>query len=297
MTLEQMETFVAIYRSRSFQKAAEMLYIPQPTASHRIQQLEKELGKPLFLRGKREIKLTPEGEAFLPYALKAIGAVVDGREAVELVRRGARGKLSIGCNNSFAACVLPEIMASFLAKYPDISVQVHTYAANELVRLIKNKEFQVAITRYSSNDSNLSYRLLYSEPTLLIVSSSHPMASASSVSLEEAVCEPVIAYPGDTQYSKLLETSFSQKNIKYTTHFETNNLQLIKWLVAQNKGVLFYAPSYMRQEIERGELKAVPLQGDPFPLSQTYLMYSEDMLNSLDQLMVHHVEEHYRKLV
>ncbi|TVY07903.1 LysR family transcriptional regulator [Paenibacillus cremeus] len=296
MTLEQMETFVAIYRSGSFQKAAEKLYIPQPTVSHRIHQLEKELGKSLFLRGRREIRLTPEGEAFLPFALKSLTAVHDGREAVELVKRGAQGKLSIGCNNSYAACVLPDIMASFLSRYPNISVQVHTYAANELVRLIKNKEFQVAITRYTSNDPHLSYHLLHSEPTMLIVSSSHPMARAASVSLEDAVHEPIISYPRDTQYSKQLEASFNKQNIKFTTRFETNNLQLIKWLVARNAGVFFYSPSYMKQEIERGELTAVPLQDDPFFQSQTYLMYNEEPLNSLDQLLIRHMKEHYWSL-
>ncbi|TBL81523.1 LysR family transcriptional regulator [Paenibacillus thalictri] len=296
MTLEQMETFVAIYRSGSFQKASEKLYIPQPTVSHRINQLEKELGKSLFMRGKREIKLTPEGEAFLPFALKALAAVIDGRDAIELVKKGAIGKLTIGCNNSYAACVLPRIIASFLSRYPDISVQVHTYAANELVRLIKNKEFQVAITRYTSNDPHLSYHLLHSEPTMLIVSTSHPMAKAGKVNLEEALREPVISYPRETQYSKELEASLNQQNVKFTTRFETNNLQLIKWLVARNAGVFFYSPSYMQQEIERGELIAVPLQDDPFPRSQTYLMYYEDPLNSLDQLLIRHLKEHYWNL-
>ncbi|WP_028610120.1 LysR family transcriptional regulator [Paenibacillus harenae] len=291
MNLEQISTFLTVYQSGSYKKASELLYLPQPTVSNRINQLEKELGKSLLLRGKGNVKLTEEGKAFLPHARRILGALKEGMEAVERVGEGATGKLSIGCNNSFAASILPDVMEAFANQYPDVSIKVYTYASSELVRLMKNQHFQLGITRYTSNDSGLNYRPILSEQTMLFVSPDHRFASRISVSLEEILQEPILTYPKETQYRKMIDVTLNQFSLSYQPKLETNNLQLIKHFLKINTGVFLSGSAYMRKEIKQKELVQLEIERNPFPLSQVFVAYRDNELHSLDYLFIKLFEE------
>lgn len=290
MNLEQIDTFLKIYHTGSYSKAAEQLYIPQPTVSHRISQLEKALGKSLLIRGKGAVKLTEEGKAFLPYARKILGAVQDGKEAVDQVGQGSTGKLSIGCNNSFAHA-LPEIMDSFTAAYPNVSIKVYCYPTKELIRLMKNQSFQLCITRYASNDSSIVYRPVFSEETMLYVSPEHKFAGRHSVSLEEILKEPLITSPKETQYRKIIDMTLSQYHMPYYAKYETNNLQLTQHYLKKNMGVCLSGSLGMRNEVKRGELIQLEIENNPFPSVQVFIAYLDREMNSLDYLFMKHFEE------
>jgi DNA-binding transcriptional LysR family regulator len=290
MNIEQITTFLSVYQSGSYKMAAELLYLPQPTVTHRINQLEKELGKTLLIRGKGKVALTEEGKAFLPHARNVLGALQEGKEAVERVRSGAGGKLSIGCNNSFAAYVLPEVMSSFSELYPSVSMKVYCYSSLELVRLMKNQQFQLGITRYRSNDSGIVYRPVFSEEMMLYVSPSHKFASEKSLPLQTILKEPLVSYPKDTQYRKMLDATVSQYDVNYQVKVETNNLQLIKHFVRTNAGVFLSGGVYMQKEIREKELVQIKIEHNPFPLSQVFVVHKESELNSLDSLFIRHFE-------
>ncbi|MBB6734124.1 LysR family transcriptional regulator [Cohnella zeiphila] len=290
MNLEQISTFLAVYQSGSYKKAAEQLYLPQPTVSHRVNQLEKELGKSLLIRGKGRVKLTEEGKAFLPYARRIMGTLKEGQEAVERVSEGSTGKLSIGCNNAFAAYILPDVMDSFIGDYPHVSIKVYTYPSSELVRLMKSQHFQLGITRYTSNDSGLIYRPVLSEETMLFVSPQHRFANRRSVTLEEILCEPMLTYPKETQYRNMIDVTLAQHSLTYRPKLETNNLLLIKHFLLRNAGVFLSGSSYMSKEVNNRDLIQLEIEHNPFPLSKVFVAYRENELHSLDYLFIKHFE-------
>lgn len=291
MNIEHIVTFLKVYQVGSFQQAANQLYLPQPTVSHRISQLEKEVGNTLLIRGKGKVRLTDEGKAFLPYARSIIGAFQEGKEAVGQVKEGTTGKLSIGCNSSFASCILPHVMDSFNSKHANVSIKVYCYSTSELVRLMKSRTFQLGITRYTSNDSDLNYRLVYSEPMMLYVSPQHRFANYKRIGLEEILQEPLITYHKDAQSRKLIDVTLNQLNLTYKPKFESNNLSLLKHFNQMNVGVLFSGPSYMKSEVKKNELVQIEIEHNPFPLSQLFILYREDELSSLDQLFIRHFED------
>jgi DNA-binding transcriptional LysR family regulator len=295
MNLDQIITFLTVYQMGNYQKAADHLYLPQPTISHRITQLERDLGKALLIRGKGNVKLTEEGKAFLPHARRILGALQEGKDAVEKVMLGETGKLSIGCTNVFAAHVLPELLDSFLEIYPQISIKVYSYAPTELLRLMKNQYFQIGITNFTSNDSQIIYRPVFSEQTRLFVSPQHPFASCDSVSLEEILKEPLIVYPKETSSRKMIDATLSQFNLTYHTKVETNNLQLIIHFIKKNTGVFLSGSLTLRQEIESKQLVQVEIKNNPFPLSHIFLAYPDVDLNSLEHLFIKHFEEQINK--
>jgi len=292
LTFDQILTFVTIYRTGSISKAAEKLYLPQPTVSHRIKQLERELGKPLLIRVNGTVRLSQEGHAFLPFALSALTALDQGREAVEQLEHGLTGTLSLGCNNSFAGTMLPSILESFMAMHPGIALKVHCYSTEEQIKMLKSKHIQIGITRYTANDPSITFKLLYAHPAYAVISREHPYAERDELSLEEVLKERLILYEAESLHRKKIDMTFKDLNMLYDPHYETNNLQLIKFWIKSTMGIFLSCPLYMQPEIDSGEMVAIPIEHNPFPTNQIFLMYRDENLNSLDRLFMRHLEQY-----
>ena len=174
MNLEQIKTFLTVYRSGSFQKAAEQLYIPQPTVSHRIHQLEKSLGKKLIHRRKNGNQLTLEGKAFYPYALQILEILEQGQIAVDKAAKQEEELLEIGCTNSLSNRFLYDLLQDFIHLFPQIRVKVRSFSTGEILQGIRRGTFNIGLCRYSIDDSELSFRLVNSEHIYFIVSAGHP---------------------------------------------------------------------------------------------------------------------------
>jgi DNA-binding transcriptional LysR family regulator len=290
MNLDLIKTFLSVYQLGSFQKAAEQLFLPQPTVSHRMNQLETMLGTKLIVRNKGENRLTIEGKAFVPFALKMVEAFDQGQLAIEEISKGAKGRLVLGSTNSISAYILPDIIKQFLQKFPHIDVKVDSYSTEEIINRVKMRKFQIGFTRFSLNESSLTFRLISSEQIYLIVPRSHHYASWKSVTLKEVVMEPLILYQKSTQYRDTVDFTFNRFNIPYHVKYEMNNLELIKQLVAADFGVTLFAPSYMRSELESGVFVKIPIEKNPFPIRQTFMIYNEKELNSVDKFFINHMQ-------
>lgn len=284
MNLELIHTFLAVHRSGSFQKAAEQLFLPQPTVSHRIHQLEKAIGKQLIVRRKSGNQLTLEGRAFYPYALKLLEVLDQGKTAVEKASRQEQLQLELGCTNSLSNLFLYKTLQNFIALFPQTNIKVHSYSTTEVIHAVRRGMFNLGIIRYSIEDTELSFKLLNSEHIYFIVSSSHPWASRSSVTLQDVARHQLVLYQEGKQYRETIAFVFEKMNLSLNVKYEMNNLELIKQMVAGGYGATLFAPSYMGNEVLNGTLVALPIENNPFPMRQTFLICNKGKLNSVDQM-------------
>lgn len=130
MNLNQLTGFITVCKTLSFTNAARQIGVPQSTISRQINDLEAQLEVKLFYRTKRDVQLTAEGQAFLPYAEKILEAAQSGTQAVKQLRTGAKGRLSIATietSNAF----LTDCLEAFIEKYPDILVDIHCISPAE----------------------------------------------------------------------------------------------------------------------------------------------------------------------
>lgn len=289
MNLEQIKTFIMVYRSGSFHKAAELLFIPQPTVSHRIHQLEKSLGKKLIHRRKNGNQLTLEGQAFYPYALQILENLEQGQVAVEKAAKQEEALLEIGSTNSLSNMFLFGILKDFIDRFPQTRIRVHSYSTGEVIQAIRRGTFNVGLCRYSVDDSELTFRLVNSEHIFFIVSKDHPWSGYSTVTLEEISRHPLIVYQEGMQYREIIDFVFKQKRLSCQMIYEMNNLELIKQMVADGYGATLFAPSYMGNEISRGALVAIPIEHNPFPMRQTFLVCQKEKMNRVDKMFYDHV--------
>ena len=113
-----------VYRERSFSKAAQNLYISQPSLSARIKKVEEQIGVPLFDRSTSPLQLTEAGRIYIRAAEEISEIEQRVENAINNLNTLQTGRLSIGASNLFAAYVLPPLISRFKQRYPKIDVQI-----------------------------------------------------------------------------------------------------------------------------------------------------------------------------
>ena len=145
MLLANVESFLEVARQGNMRRAAETLYVSQPTLTARIQALEAELEATLFRRSRSGMTLTAAGRAFMPYAERALESLRGGTALVRDVERGVAGELAIGAAAAVSAYVLPELLARFTAEHPDVRLLVRTGHSEELVDAVVRGEVALGL--------------------------------------------------------------------------------------------------------------------------------------------------------
>lgn len=178
MTLEQLETFVAVSRARGFSRAAMLLNLAQPTLSGRIAALEHELGASLFLRRGRGLELTDTGRALLPYAERMLTLRIEGQSAAQRAARGDLGQLTLGANPTCSQYVAPRLIERYAQARPHDRARVSTQLSPMLMEALLDGMIELALCALARVDPRAQVHWTYSAPLLLVAAASHPLGRA-----------------------------------------------------------------------------------------------------------------------
>jgi DNA-binding transcriptional LysR family regulator len=175
---EQLVAFHRVVREGSFTRAARSLGIGQPAISARIQQLESAFPGPLLERGRRT-KLTALGEAFLPYAMRALEAMKDGVEAGQLAHAGQRGHLRLATLGSLSGSLVGPALAAVIAEFPRLDWTVRMGEHERMLELLLDGAVDLAIISWPCADTvsaDLVELARLEEPIVLVAHPRHPLA-------------------------------------------------------------------------------------------------------------------------
>lgn len=176
-----LEAFVAIAERGSFNRAAAHLNLSQTALSHRMKKLEDDLGLKLLTRTTRQVTLTPAGLELLP---KAQSVIADLSQSLLSLRAqaklGERG-LAIACLPTIAVAYLPQVLAAFAKKHPQIGVRVFDNSATEIADHVQAGRAEFGITIVSANRWDLDVMPLLKEPFVLVCPKSHPLVGSDGL--------------------------------------------------------------------------------------------------------------------
>jgi LysR family transcriptional regulator, hydrogen peroxide-inducible genes activator len=238
MELHQIRYFVTVVREGTFTRAAERLFITQPSLSEQIRKLETELGCPLFQRLGRRLALTGAGEAFLPHAERVVAEVEQARLRIQEVRGLRMGRLSIGVFPSAAARLLPEYLAGFRQRYPGVEVVLREESASgDIEQLVHEGQLDLAIVRLPKRRTDLEERFLLRDPMVVVVPPGHPLGERRSVGLLELAGEPFVVMRTGNGLRELVERFSRQAGFTPRVVFETWQLGSLFGLVQAGVGV------------------------------------------------------------
>lgn len=193
MELRVLRYFLMVAREGSITKAAEMLHMTQPTLSRQLMNLEEELGTALFLRGRQQTLLTEEGVIFEQRA-KEIISLVDKTEREFIVQKDrVSGIVSIGCVESTAMKLLPEILDKFSLKYPMVQYDLYSGYGNDIKEKIDKGLIDLGImTEPVELGKYESVVLDQTERWGLLMPETAPLAGREALTIQDMADLPLI---------------------------------------------------------------------------------------------------------
>ncbi len=193
--LRLLKSFLAVADHLNFRRAAEELHLTQPALSRQIQQLEKSIGKPLFIRDKRSVELTHAGKFLYSRAGKLLEDVdvlaKETREAAE----GERGSLSLGYTESAMASFLPSLLRDLRDKLPHITLQLKQEHSEQLSREVALHRLDVAIISLLGDTQGLRRTSIAHEDMGIVLPDNHPLATRKQIALSKLSREKFILFP------------------------------------------------------------------------------------------------------
>jgi LysR family hydrogen peroxide-inducible transcriptional activator len=238
MELHQLRYFVAVAREGSISRAAENLFLAQPSLSTQIRKLEQDVGAELFERLARRVVLTAAGEAFLQSAERVLAELELGRERVAEVVGVRHGRVSVGVLPSVAAHLLPRVLAAFRNGHPGVRVQLVEHdVSREFEHMVRAGELDLAITRLPVTLAGLRCHTLVREPILLLVPPEHPLRGRRSVPLRELAEEEFVSMRPGYGLRELADRLCAGAGFTPRVALETGQLAIVCGMVAAGMGV------------------------------------------------------------
>lgn len=263
MELRHLRYFVAVAEEKSFNKAAERLYISQPPLSRQIKQLEEEVGVMLIDRDNRPLKLTEAGEFFYDHAIQIL-TKSDKLKSMTMRKANFDNSISIGFVSSILYGILPKIIARFRACYPNIEIKLQELNSWEQTQALTEGKIDVGFGRMLFEDASIRRILLREESLVVAVPKDHDLAKEQSrvVSLMDLTNEKLILYPTGPRPSFIdyvLEL-FESRNLKANYFTEVRELHVALGLVAAGEG-LTIVPKTL-EHLRSQEVIYIPFEND-----------------------------------
>ena len=252
----RLEAFVEVARAGSISKAAEALFVTQPALTARLQALERSLGSDLLVRGRHGSRLSEAGKALLPHAERALVALRAGRTAVEEVRSGGAGRLTIGAAPAVSTYVLPAMLHRFQAKHPRVRLVVRSGHSEEILQMVLRDEVEIGLMRPIQHP-DVTTTLLYEDELTLVVHRGHRFAAAGHVRMAELASEHLILFDRSSSYHELTSAIVRQAGISPRGRLEVDNIDAAKRMVEQRLGIALLPRTSVQADIGSGRLVPV----------------------------------------
>ncbi len=238
MTLQQLRYFCVTAEVLHYTRAADLLYISQPSLSYALSKLEKELNMPLFEKRGKQIALTTYGAEFLPYAKRALSELSKGQERLKELRAPSAGIINLGYIYSVSFSVLPTFVDRFYAHNGNwqTAFRFHQGMGGLLIEQLLNGSLDLLIAGKPDIDS-IDYLTIASQELFLAVPASHRLAARESVALTDIAGEQFISITHDAIIYRQLAEQFKQADFTPNIVFEADEYSSIAASVTVGAGV------------------------------------------------------------
>jgi DNA-binding transcriptional LysR family regulator len=262
MDLMQLEMFVATAELRSVQRAAERVFRTQPAVSMAIRKLEEEVGASLFDRSSRgNYILTAAGEVLFSHAKRLLGLRDEALSHVKELQSLEAGRVRIGANESAGNYLLPKLIYIFRQKHPKVRVDVTRQNSRQLINDIRDNMVDLALISFVPEEKDIEATALMKDDLALVVYPGHPLAKKESVGIKDLGGEAFIAHTVTSPSRQKVVEAFRSSDTPLKIVMEVAMIETIKKLIAMKLGIAFVPEMSVQDEIQRGELVRVSVEG------------------------------------
>lgn len=254
--------FVAHYRNITL--AAKALFLTQPTVSHYILNLEKELNCKLFIRSKKGMLLSPEGELLFEHVSKAYAELSEGEKKLKEYLNLGRGLIKIGASETSLRDYLIPVLGRFKAKYPNIQLRICNTTCHLAAESLKNGSLDLAIMTTPFPDNDLELRPLTEFSMAVVAGPLFSHLADRPITYQEAARYPMICLEPETSGRYYVETLFVSHGVHLQPDIELSSADLITPLAEQNMGIGFVPRIFAEPALRSRRVVELPFD-EPLP--------------------------------
>ena len=267
-TLQQLRILKAVASEKSFTRAAEILYVSQPSLSKQIKILENRLGIILLNRENSTISLTEAGRVFLQYSERILALCEESCRALNDVKNGDRGNLTVGASQTIGTYLMPRVLALFAQNYPQINIKVQVDSTRVIAKNVVNREIDIAVVGGDVPEElkkNLDIENFVEDELILIVPKSHPFAlkKYKKINKDDLYHLNFITLNSTSTIRKFIDNILIQNDIEtkqFNIIMQLNSIEGIKTAVSLGLGAAFVSSSAIEKEIKLKTVEIITIE-------------------------------------
>ena len=261
-TLHQLKVFEATARHGSFTRAAEELFLTQPTVSIQVKQLTKAVGLPLFEQIGKRLYLTEAGKKLLETCQEIFNGLEQFEMSVADLKGMKQGRLNLAVITT-AKYFVPRILGPFCKKYPGIDISLKVTNHKRLQESMATNEDDLYIISQAPSQPDLVVHPFLENPLIVLAPKSHPLAHRKNIPIAALNDEPFIMREPGSGTRKAVEHLFAEKDVKVKVRLELGSNEAIKQAIAGGLGISVLSQHTIISEGTSGEFSMLDIQGFP----------------------------------
>ena len=269
-TLPQLSVFEAVARLGSFTRAAEELYMAQPTVSVQIKKLTETIGLPVLEQVGKSVRLTPVGKELQAVCSEVFGTITRFEQKVADMRGMQTGSLHIAAS-TVAKYFASRSLAEFLKTHPGIDAKMHVGPRQSLLnRIGENADDLYLMMDPPSGDEVVSLRLL-ANPIMVFAPADHPLAKEKKIPFSRLANEPMLGREPGSGTRMTMDRLFREHGLTPNIRMELGSNEAIRESIRSGLGISILSRYAVGYDIEPG-LVTLDIEGFPIE-SHCYLVY------------------------
>jgi DNA-binding transcriptional LysR family regulator len=264
MDLHQLRVFQAAVKNGGFTRAGEALHLSQSTVSQHIQQLEEELGCPLFLRVGKRVVVSEAGTVLLQYAERIFRDLKNAEMAVRELSTMKRGTVRLGVGPTTLTYRLPRVLGEYKRKFPEIELIILAGTTEFLLQSMRAQNLDLAIVmRTVVHLPGLTVTPLGREELVIVLNRDHPLSHKETLEPEDLAALRFILYEKKTAMQNLIDGYFESIALTPRIIMEVENNEAIKSLVGVGLGASILPRCAVEELTPTSHLRVLRLEGAP----------------------------------
>lgn len=253
----KLKIFKTVADVKSFSKAAELLFLTQPTVTFQIKKLENYLNVTLFKRDKSGITLTPEGEILYEYASKIIDDYIEMEKVLSVFKNRFEKYINIGVSSTIGDYLIPPFIAKFEKKFPDVKINIFIGNSKEVEDGVLSKNFYVGLIEDDIESNKLVAYEFFDDEIVLVAANNADIPD--KIKKEDIKNYKFIFRERGSGTRNITEKYLKEKGIKINPIMEVSSSKSIAEIVANSNLLGFVSKLVAKEGIENGKLKEVKL--------------------------------------
>jgi len=243
MEMQQVRYFMALAQTLNFTRAAEQCNVSQPALTRAIQQLEHELGGPLFNRERNNTHLSELGRMMMPYLETVHASAQAARQAAKAAKKLENVTLTIGAMCTIGPQIIADLLVRFQAQHPDVEVSVADGGAPAMIEKLEKGELEIGIIGIPEELPDTLHQVpIFEEPFVIVLPPNHRLCAKSAITVADLNGEPYVGR-SNCEVFQIVTEDFMRRGVSTRKVFSSTRDDWVQGMIKAGLGFGFF-PQY-----------------------------------------------------